>query len=86
MTLQMANLKGNLFSVEYTDAFSDKLEQMKSNTIKAVIRMLEQSEEELMETPVGESFFLVGEEYSIEGVREEKKFNLVRLIPSSHIL
>ncbi|MBP1308907.1 hypothetical protein JOD82_001927 [Paenibacillus sp. 1182] len=86
MTVLHANLNGNLYSVEFTELFLNKLEEQPTNTLKSVIFMLERSEEEILSAIIGESFFLVGDEYSVEGVRTEGNIELIRLIPSSHVL
>ncbi|ADO59671.1 hypothetical protein [Paenibacillus polymyxa] len=86
MTVLNANLKGNTYYIEFTELFLNKLEEQQTITFKSVIFMLERSEEEILGAAVGESFFIVGDEYSVEGVRTEGKIELIRFIPSSHVL
>ncbi|MFF2532247.1 hypothetical protein ACFVS2_25390 [Brevibacillus sp. NPDC058079] len=78
-------LKGESYQLTYTDEFVTKVEQLGTN-FQSIIKELQNSESEILDSPEEESFFLIGETFSFEGIRSSGTISLTRLLSSENVL
>jgi hypothetical protein len=67
------------YKVTYTEAFSNKLQDINSN-FNHVLKELEQGQEKLANVSLNEEFFVVGSNYGFHGVMKDGVIELVKLI------
>ncbi|WPS85576.1 hypothetical protein SMD22_00515 (plasmid) [Brevibacillus halotolerans] len=77
--------QGEAYELTFTEDVLNKLDVIKTN-LNTVIQELQKGEVDILQSKIGEPFFLTGEEFAIEGIRNKGEILLLRVVSSQNII